>query len=280
MKLGPGLLSAKQANVTKTKRSSPSKGQLRLRSEPVDEAFEALVDRVGSLLGALGIFLIAGAIVAGIGTWVFSELAERVMSGGTQKFDESVLRWAASLHTPTLDSVMLEITTLGTGTVVLMIVCVAALFLTLTRHKYSALLLIVATAGGLLLDMWLKHWFARPRPHVFVWGTQAFGSSFPSGHAMSATVVYSTVAYLAARLHERRWARAITMSIALLLVLLICFSRIYLGVHYPSDVAAGVIIGLAWAAFCMATLEGIQRFSQRRSPEVMKDEAPAPAAKS
>ncbi len=280
MKLGLGLVSAKQPHVAKAKRSSPSKADLRLRSDPVDEALEALVDRVGSLLGALGIFMIAGVIVAGIGAWVFSELAERVMSGGTQAFDEAVLRWAASLHSPTLNSVMLEITTLGTGTVVLMIVCVAALFLTLTKHKYSALLLIVATSGGLLLDMWLKHWFGRPRPHVFVWGTQAFGSSFPSGHAMGATIAYSTVAYLAARLHKRRWARVVTMSIALLLIFLICFSRVYLGVHYPSDVLAGVIIGLTWAAFCMATLEGIQRFSQRHAPEVMKDEAPAPVAKS
>jgi undecaprenyl-diphosphatase len=280
VKLGTGLLSAKQADVAKPKRTSPSKAELRLRSDPVDQAFEALVDRVGSLLGALGIFLIAGVIVAGIGAWGFSELAETVMSGRTQKFDEAVLRWAYSLHTPTLDSVMLEITTLGTGTVVLMIVAVAALFLTLTQHKYSALLLIVASSGGLLLDMWLKHWFGRPRPHVFVWTTQAFGSSFPSGHAMGATIAYSTVAYLAARLHKRLWARFVTMFIALLVIFLICFSRLYLGVHYPSDVLAGVIIGLAWAAFCMATLEGIQRFSQRRSPEVMKDEAPAPSVKS
>lgn len=266
--------------MAKAKRSSPSKADMRLRSDPVDKAFEALVERVGSLLGALGIFMIAGVVVAGFGAWVFSELAERVMSGGTQAFDETVLRWAASLHSPTLDSVMLEITTLGTGTVVLMIVGVAALFLTLTKHKYSALLLIIATSGGLLLDMWLKHWFGRPRPHVFVWGTQAFGSSFPSGHAMGSTIAYSTVAYLAARLHRRRWARFVTMSIALLLIFLICFSRVYLGVHYPSDVLAGVIVGLAWAAFCMTTLEGIQRFSQRRSPEVMKDEEPAPAVKS
>jgi len=278
VKLGPGLVSAKQADVTKAKRSSPSKTELRLPSHPVDQAFEALVDRVGSLLGALGVFLVAGVIVAGFGAWVFSELAELVMSGGTQKFDEAVLRWTGSLHTPTLDSVMLEITTLGTGTVVLMIVAVAALFLTLTKHKYSALLLIVATSGGLLLDMWLKHWFGRPRPHVFAWTTHAFGSSFPSGHAMGSTIAYSTVAYLAARLHKRLWARFVTMFLALLLIFLICFSRLYLGVHYPSDVLAGVIVGLAWAAFCMATLEGIQRFSQRRAPEIMKDEAPAPAA--
>jgi undecaprenyl-diphosphatase len=157
-----------------------------------------------------------------------------------------------------------------------MIVCVAALFLTLTKHKYSALLLLVATGGGLLLDMVLKLQFNRPRPHVFIWGTQAFGSSFPSGHAMGATITYSTVAYLAARLQRRAWARWLTMFVALLVILLIGVSRMYLGVHYPSDVLAGVIMGLAWAAFCMATLEAIQKFAERRAPQVQQDEAPAP----
>jgi undecaprenyl-diphosphatase len=157
-----------------------------------------------------------------------------------------------------------------------MIVCVAAMFLTLTKHKYSAMLLLVATAGGLLLDLVLKLRFDRPRPHVFEWGTNAVSSSFPSGHAMSATIVYSTVAYLAARLQKRQWARWVTMILAAILIVLICTSRLYLGVHYPSDVLAGVVIGLAWAGFCMATLEAIQKFAQRRSPEVLKDEAPAP----
>ena len=244
--------------MARVKRSSDSQDQLRLQSEPVDEAFEALVDRVGSLLGALGIFLIGGVIVVGLGTWLFSELAERVMAGGTQAFDEGVLRWVSARHTPGLTAAMLEITSLGTGTVVMAIVSVAALFLTLTKHKYSALLLIVATAGGIFLDYLLKLRFDRPRPHIFTWGEQAVFSSFPSGHAMSAAIVYSTVAYLAARLQKRRWARALTLFLALVLILLICSSRVYLGVHYPSDVLAGVIIGLAWAAFCMAMLEGIQ----------------------
>jgi undecaprenyl-diphosphatase len=259
------------------KHSSTNGAKMRFRSDSITEALEELTTWAGSLLGALGIFLVAGVIVAAFLTWVFSELAERVMSGGTQAFDEAILRWMSAHHSKALTSTMLEITTLGTGTVLLMIVCVAALFLTLTNHKYSALLLLVATGGGLLLDMVLKLHFNRPRPHVFIWGTQAFGSSFPSGHAMGATITYSMVAYLAARLHRRAWARWLTMLVALLVILLIGVSRMYLGVHYPSDVLAGFIMGLAWAAFCMATLEAIQRFADRRRPQLKEDEEPAPA---
>lgn len=254
---------------------TPAK-DLTVKSDPVFHALRSLMDRGGTLLGSLGIFLVGGIVVAGIGTWIFSEIAETVMAGRTQAFDEAALRWISVRHTSLLDGVMLEITTLGTGTVVMMVVCVAALFLTLTRHKYSALLLIVATAGGLLLDLILKLRIDRPRPHVFTWMTQAVGSSFPSGHAMSATVAYTTVAYLAARLQKRLWARWLTMLFAAVVIVLICFSRLYLGVHYPSDVLAGVVIGLSWAAFCMATLEAIQRYVERNDPEVEKNEEPAP----
>ncbi len=266
--------------MRRKKHSSTKAADLRFRSDSISEALEGLTTWAGSLLGALGIFLVAGVIVAAFLTWVFTELAERVMAGRTQAFDEAVLRWMSAHHSNALDGIMLEITSLGTGTVVMMVVCVAALFLALTQHKYSALLLLVATAGGLILDTVLKLQFNRPRPHVFIWGTQAFGSSFPSGHAMSATVAYSTVAYLAARLHRRQWARWLTISVALVVILLIGASRIYLGVHYPSDVLAGIIMGLAWAAFCMATLEAIQRFAERRAPEVEQAEEPAPTTKS
>jgi undecaprenyl-diphosphatase len=271
-----GPVTAKCRAMPTWKSAGKRVAEMRLRSDPVYHLLQSLFDRAGSMLGALGIFLVAGVIIGAIGTWVFTELAERVMAGGTQAFDDAVLRWISTRHTPSLDGAMLEITALGTTAVVMMIVCVAALFLTLTQHKYSALLLLVATAGGSLLDLVLKLHFARPRPHIFAWGTQAVSSSFPSGHAMSAAIVYSTVAYLAARLQKRQWARWLTMILAIIVILLICVSRLYLGVHYPSDVLAGVIIGLSWAAFCMATLEAVQRFSQRNAPEVAKDEKPAP----
>lgn len=93
---------------------------------------------------------------------------------------------------------------------------------------------------------------------------------------MSAAVVYSTVAYLAARLQKRHWHRVLTLLCAAALIVMIGATRLYLGVHYPSDVIAGVIIGLTWAAFCMATLEAIQVYARRRAPKVLKHEQPPP----
>ena len=234
------------------------------------------VSKAGTFIGGPGIFLVAGAIIGAFATWVFGELAETVMAGKTQAFDEAVLRWMGAHHTRLLDAAMLEITALGTGTVVLMTVCISALFLALTKHRYSALLLLVATAGGIGLNLVLKVFFDRPRPSVIVWGTTAVSSSFPSGHAMSATIVYSTVAYLAARLYRHAWQRWITMLIAAVVIVAISVSRLYLGVHYPSDVLAGAVVGLAWAAFCMATLEAIQKFAQRNANEVPPGKQPEP----
>jgi undecaprenyl-diphosphatase len=92
---------------------------------------------------------------------------------------------------------------------------------------------------------------------------------------MSATVVYGTVAYLLMRLQKHTWAKVLTLSGAVILILLICLTRLYLGVHYPSDVLGGIIVGLAWAAFCMATLEASLVIGRRRAPKEVH-EVPSP----
>src|SRR4029079_8350757 len=257
-------------------RRSDQPGRLSAYFNPLYKGLRAAAEKVDTVLGAAGILLLGGFIVAAFGAWVFEEVADNVEVGATQAFDDAVLRWMGAHHSTAIDNIILEITALATGTVVVMIVAVAALFLVLTRHKYSAILLLVSTIGGLVLNLILKTGFNRPRPTIFVPEVRAVSSSFPSGHAMSAAIVYGTVAYLAARLHKRRWARALIMIVALLVIVLICISRLYLGVHYPSDVVAGVSIGLAWAAFCMATLEAIQRLGARRDPRILEDETPAP----
>ena len=229
-----------------------------------------------SFYATVGIFLVVGAIIAVAATVAFASLAENVLEGGTQAFDVAILEWLHGHQSKTLTAVMVEMTYLGTGTVVIVVVGVAALFLWHTEHKHSARLLLAATIGNILLNGALKLVYHRPRPSVFAWQTTAVSSSFPSGHAMSATVVYGTVAYLLLRLQKHRWAKMLTLTGATLLILLICLTRLYLGVHYPSDVLGGIVVGLAWASFCMATLEASLVLARRRSPREVVEERRTP----
>ena len=241
--------------------------------------FRAIGLKISSFYVTLGVFLTVGAIIAIVATLAFAELSERVLAGGTQAFDESILVWLHGHQSKVLTSIMLEMTYLGTGTVVLAIVGVTALFLWHTEHKISAQLLLASTIGAILLNNALKLVYHRTRPSVFEWQTTAMSSSFPSGHAMSATVVYGTVAYLLMRLQKHHWSRVLTFVGAVLLIVLICLTRLYLGVHYPSDVLGGMIVGLAWASFCMATLEAFLALARRRAPAVAAEEKPAPHEK-
>jgi undecaprenyl-diphosphatase len=237
--------------------------------ELVFRGLRAAIGRAHDLRAGLGIFLLLGAVLSGIAIWGFAKLAGEVREGDTQAFDEAMLHLIDEHRVAWVERSLLEITALGTGLVVMMVVGTAAMFLWLTRHRYSSMLLLVATAGGLLLNNILKYTFKRPRPQVFEWVDSPVTSSFPSGHAMSAAIVYVTVAYLAARLMKRRVFRLLTMLAAFLLIALIGLSRMYLGVHYPSDVLGGYVIGIGWAAFCMATLEAIQAYGRRNAPREM-----------
>lgn len=226
---------------------------------PVERFLTAAIKKTGNLTAALGLVLIIGFVVAGIAGWLFTEFAETVQAGATTALDDSILHWMALHQSPLATTVALEVTALGTATVVIMVTVVAGMFLALNDQRRPAVLLVVATIGGLALNLLLKLHYHRPRPQIFPWDTHVVSSSFPSGHAMSSVIVYGTIAYLAARLTPRRSIRATTQLLAVIVVIAICASRVYLGVHYPSDVLGGAIVGAAWAIFCMATLEAVQR---------------------
>src|SRR4051812_41288317 len=249
-----------------------TRGRLHLFWDLVFRLLRWLAKHVHGVYTTFGLFFLIGAALAVGGTWMFAELAGHVTSGSTQVFDDTVLQWIGAHRTQWLTDAMVEITALGTGVVVMMTVLISSLFLFLSKHRYSALLLLIATAGGLVLNTFLKLGFGRPRPTILDWGTHAASSSFPSGHAMNSVIVYGTVAYLAARLQARRRARVFTLVVAGVIILLVCGSRLYLGVHYPSDVLAGLIVGLSWAAFCMATLEAIQLYAKRNAPKILENE--------
>jgi undecaprenyl-diphosphatase len=260
-----------QPTPSSERRSDP-RSRFDLARDVLYTTLRAIGRHASSFYTALGIYLIGGAMIAIACTALFVELASHVKSGATQTFDEAVMRWIGAHRIDWIERSLLEITALGTGLVVMMIVLVSALFLIATQHRFSAFLLLVASAGGIVLNAVLKSSFDRPRPQLFEWLTEPSSSSFPSGHAMSSAIVYFTVAYLIARLEKRRWMRAVTIIASLLIVLLISVSRLYLGVHYPSDVLAGMVIGLAWAGFCLAGLEAVRVFGLRFRPRVLEQE--------
>jgi undecaprenyl-diphosphatase len=232
---------------------------------------------VHGFFGAIAAFLTVGLVVGVAAVAVFAMIARAVSAGLTQSFDERVLRWFEQHRSPLLDKVMLEITTLGTGVVLVMLVLVASVFLWQTQHKWSVYLLMLGVLGGKLFNTVLKEFYERPRPSVVQWVTEVHSASFPSGHAMSSMVVYGSVAYLVGRLEGRRSLRRTTWILAALVILAIGGSRMYLGVHYPSDVIAGFIGGLAWLAFVVAGMAALKFFAERR-PETRSEERDLDAA--
>ncbi len=219
----------------------------------------------------LAAFATVGLIVAAAGLGIFALIAEGVEEGITQRLDERVLHWFAQQRTPFLDEAALEITTLGNGLVLIIVVLVASVFLWQTQHKWSASLLLFATVTGKLLNTILKVSYDRTRPSVVEALADVHSPSFPSGHAMSAMVVYGSVAYLVGRLEPGRSLRITTWVVAAAVIIAIGASRMYLGVHYLSDVVAGFIAGLAWLGFLVATMRALQFFARRR-PETHAEE--------
>jgi undecaprenyl-diphosphatase len=221
---------------------------------------------------ALGAYLALGLVAMLLCVGVFVLLATGVARGALARFDVAILLWMNSFARPVVDGVALEVTSLGSIWVVWLTVLIASGFLWETRHRYSAALLWVAVIGGMVLNRTLKFLFDRPRPDLFEWRTPYAGhSSFPSGHTMTATVVYATMAYLVVRLEPSRRLRRLTLAAFAVVILLVAASRVYLGVHYPSDVLAGIAIGLAWATLCALGIEVLRSYRERQ-PELARAE--------
>lgn len=215
---------------------------------------------VQNLYAAGGLLLVVGLCAAALALWGLAGLTEDVLEGETLRMDDRALLWLAQYASDIRDVRALEITALGGGTAVLTITVVCATLLALLGRRYYAVLLAVAVAGGWFLSPLLKALFGRDRPQVVDWRTPYAGNaSFPSGHAMMAMVLYVTLAYIVHRLGDRRWVSALAITAATVLVILIGITRVYLGVHYPSDVLAGYAVGFAWAMFCAAAVEMMRK---------------------
>lgn len=227
---------------------------------------------------AVGLFLSIGLVLACLALWGFAAIAESMVEGETRHFDESVLLWLDGYATERLNIVALEVTALGDAAVVIVLVLVTSFVLWLTHHRHLAVTLWIATVGGVLINTVLKLAFNRPRPQVVEWRIDHAGlSSFPSGHATIAAVVYVTLAYVITRLEPTRAMRRATVTVSAILILLIGVSRLYLGVHYPSDVIAGYAVGFAWAAFASLAVEAIRQTRTRTGAAPLTEGSQSPA---
>ncbi|MCC6510559.1 MAG: phosphatase PAP2 family protein [Pirellulaceae bacterium] len=196
------------------------------------------------------------ALSAG-GVWAFVELADAVGDGDSHQIDEALilaLRNPADKADPIgpkwFEEVMRDFTALGGYAILTPLTCSVAIYLWLRDRGRMALLVLVAVAGGVLLSTLMKSYFDRPRPDLVPHGSYVLTKSFPSGHAMLAATTYLTLGAVMAEAEKRRSLRIFFLVIGLLSAIIVGISRVYLGVHWPTDVLAGWCAGAAWALCC------------------------------
>lgn len=202
----------------------------------------------------IGLISLAG--LAG-GLFVFLILTGTVVYGDTRAFDERLLlalRTPGNLGTPIgpfwLDHAVNDITALGGTTVLTLMTLLSVVYLLLARQRAIALFMFLCIAGGWLVSALLKLGVARPRPDIVPHLVEVHDLSFPSGHAMLSAVTYLTLGALLSRAEPFRSTRIFLLAAAIFLTLIIGLSRIYLGVHYPTDVLGGWCAGATWALGC------------------------------
>jgi len=200
-------------------------------------------------------------LLALAGFWGFLELADDVQEGGTTAFDRWIFEHIAGRY-ETLGKFAQEggrdLTALGGTTVITLMVAGVLVFLMLRRQWKSAAFVLAAVLGGLLISLLLKEFYDRARPDIYAHQSLTSTSSFPSGHSANAAVAYLTMAILMAKLVESTKMKAYILSAGLLIPLLVGLSRIFVGVHWPTDVLAGWLIGLAWGLFVYSAATYLQ----------------------
>jgi len=207
-------------------------------------------------------------MIAAVAVLVFGfvKIAEEILEGETRRFDEAVL---LAMRTPGdtarpigplwFQEMVRDVTALGSTGVLTVVTLAAVGWLLISGKRRAAGFVLLAVVGGVVLSSLLKIGFARPRPDLVPHEMAVFTDSFPSGHAMMSAVVYLTLGDLLARAQPSLSGKVYLVSLALLLTLLVGCSRVYLGVHWPTDVLAGWAAGACWALLCWLLMARLQK---------------------
>lgn len=235
------------------------RARLKVQSVPLLDRF--LVPLPLMLLGGLAVTLLA-----------FIWLSDAVVDGDVGVIDQALLSYlvvAADNQPPVwLVEFARDVTALGSVGIILMVTTAAVGLLLLQGNRRAAAVVLVAVLGGLLAGTLLKLGFDRPRPEMQSTIVRVMTASFPSGHALNSAAAYLTLGVLVARTQRRMRLRVYVVMLAIALTLMIGYSRIYLGVHWPSDVLAGWAIGSAWAMLCWLVATMLERSNAPQPPAV------------
>jgi len=212
------------------------------------------------------LLILAGAVLILALIWVFAVLAGKVMEGDTRQFDEWVLSALRQEADPGrvkgpwwLQAGAEDLTALGSPTVLGLTVLAVTGYLFLHGLYRNGLFIFSASVGGWVLNWLLKAAFERTRPDIVPHLREVMSSSFPSGHALTSAAVYLTLGALLMRIAQGRLAKYYCIAIAMFLTFLVGSSRVFLGVHYPTDVIAGWLIGMTWALLCWVVERTLER---------------------
>jgi undecaprenyl-diphosphatase len=212
----------------------------------------------------LVVFLAAGAL------WIFEEIHENFVREGDRTADTQILllfRAAGDRADPVgpqwVEELARDITALGGLGVLTLIIGASVSFLFVAGEKRTAWMILAATVGGIAVTQAFKTMFDRPRPDVVLHEVYAYTSSFPSGHTTMSAITYLTLGALIARDLPGFRLKAHIMIVSIGITLLVGVSRIYLGVHWPSDVLAGWSLGAGWSLLCWAGANWLERRSTK-----------------
>jgi len=213
-------------------------------------------------------------VIAAAASLAFLVLAAKVTGGSTMAFDKAIIEGLRDTADPAvpagpqwLQRVMIDVTALGGGTVLTIITAIVVAYLLVIRRWNTAAFVAVAIAGGGAANELIKSTFLRARPDLVAHLTESYSSSFPSGHAMNSALTYLTLAALLARTQKNKRVRVFLLAVAIVLTMAIGFSRVYLGVHWPTDVIAGWCVGATWALTFALIAHALQRRNQIERPQ-------------
>lgn len=219
-------------------------------------------------LGAFGSYLLLGGSFCVLATLLFGWLAKGIFADQFVAFDDGIITWLHGFWGPLADQVMLFFTTMGSTVVLALWVVLASVALWRNGRWIDAAGVVVAAGGAGAANQLLKAIFQRVRPDLFQGPFHLTSYSFPSGHSMGSIACYGMLAFVLVRLLRSRWQKVGVVALATLLVLCVGLSRIYFGVHYPTDVLGGFLAGAIWLAISIALLQAAEWHARRRARHV------------